>query len=177
MSEERDQERSDVLSPQEAAGEAEMQTREGSDDAPRDGDAASPGNGRGNGRRGGRRGSRRRGGRGPGEERPPQSVELDESGDVDGNRADVEPDGYRRGQDNPGRPLWQEFGVPPSYWAHDPAKQQRPRPGGNPAGRRTGRRPPRFLECRTCGIKMERKASHGSGKVNCPMCGRRMSSR
>ena len=71
------------------------------------------------------------------------------------------------------RPLWQEFGVPPSYWARDakPAGQGRGGGGGR------GHGPRRYLECRTCGVKLERKAAHGSGRVACPVCGNSMTLR
>jgi len=66
----------------------------------------------------------------------------------------------------PDDPYW-TFGSPPDTWGSSRKKddQQRgPRPD----------RPRVHLECKTCGVKVERKAAHGRGKVPCPFCNKWM---
>ncbi len=83
----------------------------------------------------------------------------------------------------PDDPFW-TFGTPVESWGRSvrrPPRQQpadavpaggRERRGGPGGGAPSGeRRPVRYLECRSCGVKLERKAAHGAGRVPCPMCG------
>ncbi len=65
----------------------------------------------------------------------------------------------------PDDPFWQ-FGTAPSSWGNTRSNQQ----GPNRANR-----PRRYLECRKCGVKIEKKRSHErQRRVRCPMCGRDM---
>jgi len=65
----------------------------------------------------------------------------------------------------PDDPYWQ-FGSPPETWGSKRNKEQTPRAEGH--------RPRVYLECRSCGVKLERKAAHRDGKVPCPFCNRWM---
>ncbi len=65
-------------------------------------------------------------------------------------------------------PFW-TFGTPPETWGSSVRK-----PGGDGNGAQKPRRPRLFLECRSCGVKIEKKRAHGRGKVPCSMCGRWM---
>ncbi len=109
----------------------------------------------------------------------PGEREADEPqpGNVDAERnenaeREGEPPRRRRRRDDRGRgrrrgppplppddPFWQ-FGTPPETWGSTVRRPERPRP----------RRPRAFLECRRCGIKMEKKRVHRD-RVRCPMCG------
>lgn len=77
-----------------------------------------------------------------------------------GGRAPKDPSGLP-----PDDPYWQ-FGTPPKTWGSKRRQEQTLRP--NQRRRRA------YLECPNCGVKLERKAVHGSGKVSCPFCNRRM---
>ncbi len=103
---------------------------------------------------------------------------TDENGDANGNVAGTD-SGGESGAD---QPVWQKFGVPTSYWEKTSyGGQTRGRAGQGP-GSRTGRGGPktgrgraaRVLECRTCGIKLEKRRAHGRGRVACPSCGKWM---
>ncbi len=65
-------------------------------------------------------------------------------------------------------PFW-TFGTPPETWGSSVRK-----PGGEDGAQ--ARRPREYLECRHCGVKIEKKRAHGRGKVPCSMCGRWMQS-
>ena len=60
-------------------------------------------------------------------------------------------------------PFW-TFGTPPESWGSSVKKPDGP----------TQRRPRQYLECLSCGVKIEKKRAHGTGKVPCSMCGRWM---
>ncbi len=62
-------------------------------------------------------------------------------------------------------PFW-TFGTPPESWGSSVKKPD--------DGDARARRPRMYLECRSCGVKIEKKRAHGRGKVPCSMCGRWM---
>lgn len=69
----------------------------------------------------------------------------------------------------PDDPYWQ-FGTPPSSWGQ---KKKGGREDGPQAqGRSRGNRP--YLECRACGVKIEKKRQHMDRRVQCPLCGKNM---
>ncbi len=63
----------------------------------------------------------------------------------------------------PEDPYWQ-VGSPPDSWGSTRKKSEQPNHG----------RPKVYLECRTCGVKIEKKRAHGDRKVKCPFCSRWM---
>ncbi|MFH1530826.1 MAG: hypothetical protein ABIK09_08865 [Pseudomonadota bacterium] len=65
-------------------------------------------------------------------------------------------------------PFW-TFGTPQESWGSSNRKA-----GGANGGAPRPRVPGDFLECRLCGVKVEKKRAHGRGKVPCPMCNRWM---
>jgi len=67
----------------------------------------------------------------------------------------------------PEDPYWQ-FGTPVESWGSSRKKEQR-------AGHDRQQRRRAYLECRTCGVKIEKKRAHGDRKVACPFCNRWMS--
>jgi hypothetical protein len=195
-----------AAAPPDAVGDAVDEADGGPEDGgPEEGDDGDPAPDR----------RRRRRGRGRGRGRPQNPVAAPLLG-RDPNA--VNP--YAQAGDD--RPLWQQFGVPPSYWSRDaPPPRRGGGPGGGPGGAAGGRgrsgggggfggaggfgagagggggfggagrsgagpgggpgdgrrRGGRTLECRTCGVKIERKAAHGPGRVPCPFCGKWMTDR
>ena len=104
---------------------------------------------------------------------PPQpdgdSLEVVTTGPEDGRigqgrRSRAKPNGHTGGL-SPDDPFW-TFGTPPETWGST-------RGPGAAEDART-HRPRLFLECRDCGVKIEKKRAHGRGRVPCPMCGRFM---
>jgi hypothetical protein len=86
----------------------------------------------------------------------------------------------------PDDPYW-TFGAPPETWGRTLRDRGRGRQQGGrqQGGRQQGwghhgggphDRPRRsqFFECQRCGVKVERKAAHGQGRVPCPFCSRPM---
>ena len=66
---------------------------------------------------------------------------------------------------SPDDPFW-TFGTPQETWGSSR--------GAQPADDARASRPRVFLECRDCGVKIEKKRAHGRGRVPCSMCGRAM---
>jgi hypothetical protein len=63
-------------------------------------------------------------------------------------------------------PYW-KFGSPPETWGSSRKKDDKNR-------QQYQSRPRKYLECRTCGVKIEKKRSHGDKKIGCPFCSRWM---
>ena len=75
-----------------------------------------------------------------------------------------------RGQLHPEDPYWQ-FGTPVESWGSSlKGNNKQGRSGG---GRSQQPRQRSYLECRYCGVKLERRASHRD-RVACPICNRWM---
>jgi len=68
----------------------------------------------------------------------------------------------------PEDPYWQ-FGSPVESWG-----SSRKKPGQPDANRSQQQRPRTYLECQTCGVKIEKKRAHGDKKVPCPFCNKWM---
>lgn len=75
---------------------------------------------------------------------------------------------WRRGAPLPEDDPYWTFGSPPETWGSSVEGYNRDPGQGRNQPRKT------YLSCRSCGVKIERKKSHGTGKVKCPMCGRWM---
>jgi translation initiation factor IF-2 len=63
----------------------------------------------------------------------------------------------------PDDPYWQ-FGSPPETWGSSRKQGDKPHQT----------RPRVYIECTTCGVKIEKKRAHGDKKVKCPFCSRWM---
>jgi hypothetical protein len=68
---------------------------------------------------------------------------------------------------SPDDPYWQ-FGSPPETWGRTRKARDRQGPGNRHD------RPRTYLECRTCGVKIEKKQAHAGRKVPCPFCNKWM---
>jgi len=66
----------------------------------------------------------------------------------------------------PDDPYWQ-FGSPPETWGSSRKKK-----GGQDHARHARKRS--YLECRRCGVKIEKKRAHYGKKVPCPFCNKWM---
>lgn len=110
----------------------------------------------------------------PGNEALPAVEEDDIEEEADGNR-DVPIPARRRGKERSQRAPQQwgglaendpffTFGSMPETWGST-RKQSQPHQ----------HRPKTYLECRNCGVKIEKKRAHGGKKVRCPFCPRWMS--
>ncbi len=137
--------------------------------------------------------------------RPSAQPEQSSVPEVDGNvrrDGDIGPPHFGPMEQEADKPLWQQFGVPPSYWERDSGRRRGSGPraagqsgrgveaprggrrrdgaGATTAPGRRGRgagdsiRSGRVIGCRTCGVKIERRRAHGRGRVACPMCGKWM---
>lgn len=110
----------------------------------------------------------------PGNEAAQENDDDDIEEDADGNR-DVPIPAKRKGGPRPQSTQRQwgglsaddpffKFGSLPETWGSTRKQQDQPRQG----------RPKSYIECRTCGVKIEKKRAHGGKKVGCPFCNRWM---
>jgi len=102
------------------------------------------------------------------------SLEVVTTSPEDGRRGPGRTRRHRSCNNRPGGlsaddPFW-TFGTPPESWGSSVRKPD----GEGDASSERPRRARVFLECRTCGVKIEKKRAHGRGKVPCSMCGRWM---
>jgi hypothetical protein len=137
----------------------------------------------------------------PGNERDQKPRDPNRGRRPDGRRGPGGPQGGRGRREQPlsqEDPYWQ-FGTPPEYWGQtrgdrrtdpsglppdDPYWQfgspveswgsSRKKAGQADANRPQQQRPRTYLECQTCGVKIEKKRAHGDKKVPCPFCNRWM---
>ncbi len=110
-----------------------------------------------------------------GNEALPVEEEDDIEQDADGNR-DVPIPAKRKSGERPQSTNRQwgglaendpffTFGSMPETWGSTRKQQSQPHQ----------HRPKAYLECRNCGVKIEKKRAHGGKKVRCPFCPRWMS--